>query len=244
MSKKRSVIQFDAFQEQYFPQVDALFKIGFGFEEDLPAKLNHSSMGGMTTSCVAIYRHDFQQQNEDHSAADNHADDKNDDEYFELESFDPQLADMDGQVVGFHLLYAPNCWQPQDFPLEFNVSEYSYGLDQLGFCEAVAVHPRMQQRGIGKKMYVWSEKKVRQLNPNCKGFITHVWTESSGALPLSKANSSSSSKAGGVHRIIKIHKNAWRQYYLDCGLVCNFCNAICCCTSAECETLFNAPNEK
>ncbi|KAF0979283.1 hypothetical protein FDP41_001626 [Naegleria fowleri] len=225
-----SVIQLDAFQEKYFPQVDALFKIGFGFEEDLPSKLNHSSMGGMTTSCVAIYRHDFQQ----HSANDI----KVNDDYFKLNTHETELTDMDGQVIGFHLLYAPNCWQPQDFPLEFNVNKYSYGLDQLGFCEAVVVHPRMQKKGIAKKMYEWSEKKVRKLNPNCKGFITHVWTESSGALPLSKSNSTSNSR-NGVHRVIKIHKNAWRQYYLDCGLVCNFCNALCCCTSAECETLFD-----
>ena len=115
--------------------------------------------------------------------------------------------------------------------MEFLPHEYSYPLDELGFCEAITVHPKFQRKGIGKKMHSWSESQVLKADSNTKGFITQVWTESGGALPLSQSN-------GPNHRVIKVRPNAWRNYYIECGLVCNYCNALCCCTAAECETLF------
>jgi len=201
MGNTSITVHVEELSKRHFQQVDELFKIAFGFEEDLDAKLQQSKLLGQCTSCVAV---------------------------LDVPADNKLYVDMNGHAVGLYIMYSPTAWKPSDFPLEFSVDKYSLPLDQLAFCEAAVVHPRMQRMGIGRLMYEWSIQAVKNVAPNVKGFITQVWMESASALPFAESNGS---------RVIKTHPNAWRQYYLDCGLECNHCKGLCCCTSAECETL-------
>ncbi|RUO80355.1 GNAT family N-acetyltransferase [Idiomarina tyrosinivorans] len=131
------------------------------------------------------------------------------------------LAEVEGEVAGIRLTFAPGQWQIDNFctPEEWNIP-----LAKICYFKCAAVAEHRRGLGIGKTLLMNSIDGAKALG--CEAGLAHIWMQS----PKNSAYEYFT-KCGG--ELIQEHDKRWYKASIEDGYYCPVCDGVCFCTAGE-----------